>query len=156
MTALEADRGRMTPRLLKALEAWAEWIEELPKDGHTTEYDLELFEAFRAYQDARPDPLPPDHLERHWVRWAVLVYKHNDPPRYYVVLGDDWCVRCTLDGNGDPISVPMRKSRLAETGWSFHPDSPVKEERRLPQDENHIVAMANELMAVFERSKNDR
>lgn len=70
-----------------------------------------------------PD-LPDDHIDRFWVPGALI--QHSANPYPVAVVMETWGVK--IFGKVLQPSVTAKVNHCL-TGWSFHPDSPIKEKR---------------------------
>lgn len=92
------------------------WVEMV--DGEDAHYAAETLSLI-------PD-LPPDHLDRFWRVGAWIVH----PGQTFIVLDEHEALEIQPSERAYP---KHGRGRLREwgAGWSFHPDSPIKEEVEL-------------------------
>jgi len=90
--------------------------------GYKVEYDGGWALEDSAALDPAPT-LPPGHIDRFWVPFAVLV--NAEYAQTFIVLNESQML--AWDELSDEAPCFWGKPGI-KTGWSFHPDSPVKTE----------------------------
>ena len=100
-------------------------LREVQIDHRIADIQLRLEALERGDAEGTP---PSDHIDRFWIVGAWIVFD-GLPNTIYTPINENDAMYWSTE-RGQCGKMVERGKRASETGWSFHPDSPIQEQRK--------------------------